>query len=204
MKSIIKVCAALLFFISCSKGNNNSLPIQNIFSYTVTDSSGNKYTFNDTSSLGKSGKYSVQGYNYTTMFPVATILKPNSTDNPSPFFQFIFYDYRGNSTTGANHITFYLPIVDFTAKNAQVTISPYGAGPVDLFFDTTVSIATEYTRAYQTTTAENVWLETIDITTNISDNSGGYVSGSFQINSTILTGKSIIINGTFSHALLTD
>ncbi len=106
---------------------------------------------------------------------------------------------------GANYVIFYLPIVDvFTAKNAQVTISPYGAGPVDLFFDTTTSIVTEYTRAFMPTTAENVWLDSIDMTTNISDNAGGYVSGSFQINCTILTGKTIIVNGTFSNALLTD
>ena len=186
----------LLILLSCSKGNSGSnnpvTAIPNTFTYTVTDTLGQHSNFSDTSILIDNGT----GLNYTVdgagQYPAAYIEQPNTNNNLSSLIKFTFYDIRTLSSGKINQITFYLPFYqsDFSRQNE------YGNSPLVMTLNNS-----EYSANVDYVNGNQIGLNAIHITTKITDSTGGFLSGTFNIVATTLTNKSISATGTFSHVL---
>ena len=194
-KNILIPFCYISFFIllSCSKSDHQTKPpaaILNTFTYTFTDTVGANFTFSDTVIYNPDSNkyYFTNSPGAFPTDPVAYILPPDTGNYNMRKFQ--FYDTKSMIR---NYVTFYLPYF-------QSTLS----GTTDLPNSTLV---VQLDRRFYTLTPKppiplagiNVYLASCSTSTNISDSTGGFVSGSFNISATTVDSGKIKISGQFSN-----
>jgi hypothetical protein len=179
---------------STEKSNVSTNPVfYNSFTYTITDTTGTKYSFADTTtySLGPGGDtaFFVNGHSLSgQVFPAAYISQPNTPNNQNGNLRFIFYD-NDNGAGLLNQVTFYLPYYQYNLKRDSL----FGNTPLIIILN-----GSTYDADHQYDTRS---LYSINIATNITDSSAGFVSGTFNISALNSTNKSIQVAGGFNHVL---
>ena len=181
------------FFIllSCSKSDHQTKPpaILNTFTYTLTDTVGANFTFSDTVIFNPDSNkyYYTNSPTENPANPVADILPPDTGYYNMRKFQ--FYDTK---SMDRNYVTFYLPY--FQSTFSGTTDLPNAALVVQLN-----RIFYNLTPRPPTYLSIDVYLASCSISTNISDSTDGFVSGSFNISATTVDSGKIKISGQFSH-----
>jgi hypothetical protein len=221
----ITICSLFTFF-SCSKSNSNSnnnnngdttkAAFFNSFTYTVTDTLGVAHTFSDTTDFSVCFVY---GYGDTTFYingvsesmypaniqhgpenPAAHISQPNSNLNMgNNYLKFAFYDVASQKARNFNQLTLYLPYYQYSISSSyEFADSLFGYTPIDLILNDVEYMAKSSVLAIS---SNPFVLDSISIKTNITDSTGGFVSGSFNIYAVTLDSKPISVTGSFVHVL---
>ena len=185
-------CISFFILLSCSKSGQHTKPaatIYNTFTYTLTFLAGASYTFSDSVIFNPdSNKYYFT--NSPTEYPtgpVAYILPPDT--GYYNMREFRFYDYK---SMDRNYVMFYLPY--FQSGLSGNTDLPNSSLIVQLnriFYN----LAT--TPPYPL--GIDMYLATYSASTIISDSTGGFVSGSFNISATTIDSVKMKISGQFSN-----
>ncbi len=191
--ALIPFCHISFFILlSCSKSDHQTKPpaaILNTFTYTFTDTVGANFTFSDTVIFNPDSNkyfYTNSPGAYPTN-PVAYILPPDTGNYNMRKFQ--FYDAM---SMDRNYVTFYLPY--FQSTMSGTTDLPNSSLTVQL--NRIFYILTPRPPTYLPI---NVYLASCSTSTTISDSSGGFVSGSFNISATTVDSGKIKISGQFSN-----
>jgi hypothetical protein len=188
----ISFCYMSLFIlVSCSKtdhtANPSSTPILNSFTYTITDTTGISHTFSNSAKLNPDGTYDyIVNGKVTVVDPVAFIWQPYPDNNNR--LQFFFSDSSSN-----NSLFFSLPWF-------QAAVS----GTSDNFLITPLLLVWKGVYYYAVQSQPpGVFLASFMYSTNISDSTGGYLTGSFNISATTIDSGKIRVNGKFSNMTTT-
>jgi hypothetical protein len=217
----ITICLLFTFF-SCSKSNSNSnnnnsgdttkAAFFNSFTYTVTDTLGVAHTFSDTTDYSVNLTYAGDTTFYINGVsesiypaniaagpenPAAHIAQPNSNLNVgNNNLKFVFNDLPSQIAGNSNNLIFYLPYYQCSFA------SSFKSG--GSLFDTTFELSFNDVGYYPRNVVPNdspSSLDSISIKTYITDSTGGFVSGSFNITCVTLNSKSMSITGSFVHVL---
>ena len=202
--STVYIINLILILFGCSKSNTNhnnnigNSVFGNSFTYTVTDTSGVKRTFSDTTML------LINNVNGDTTYLIngveeggtaAYILQWNTTAGNS--IKFFFNDIRSSGLTEVNQLILYLPYYQ-----NNITINN-GIGNSQFIMLLNNNPSTEYVYLLNDGYFEpdfiNIDIDKADIVTNITDSSGGYISGSFNISAITHSTKQILVTGSFNH-----
>jgi hypothetical protein len=191
----ISFCYISLFIlVSCSKSDHttdsSSAPILNTFTYTIIDTTGNNHTYSDTAKLNPDGTYNyIINGKVTVVAPVAFIWQPYPDNNNR--LQFFFNDSSSN-----NSLFFSLP---YFQASLSGTTNNFLISPILLVWKGV------YYNAIQPPggNAGGVYLASFMYSTNISDSTGGYVTGSFNILATTIDSGKIQVIGKFSNMTTT-
>jgi hypothetical protein len=190
----IPFCYISFFIVlGCSKSDHQTKPpaaILNTFTYTVTDTLGASFTFSDTVIYNPdSNKYFFT--NSPLAFPtgpVAYILPPDTGN-----YNMHKFNFDDEKSMFRNYVTFYLPYF-------QSTLS----GTTDL---PNSSLVVQLDRIFYNLAPRppfpleiNAYLASCSTSTNISDSSGGFVSGTFNISAATADSGKIKISGQFLNA----
>src|SRR5450432_565606 len=172
------ICLLLLF--SCSKNSpstsgNTPKPVLESFTYTLTDSTGEKHSFSDTTivSIDKASGNTVYTVNGILQGEVAAYITPPSYNNTRKFY---FDDFRSLAKTQVNELVFYLP---FYTDNLSASTSLQNSK-----FIIALTNPPEYNYDYNSTGEyfedgfNNVKINLLEVKTEISDSTGGYITGS--------------------------
>jgi len=190
-------CTLLFRLLSCSKSDHATNPssnyILNTFTYTITDTTGVDHTYSDTAKLNPDGTY------YFEMNGKFYLAEPNAFIwQPFPDrinrFQFYFV-YPSVKIPGSfNTLIFSLPY--FQASLAGTNIDSL-VPPVSWNWEGVSYYVAQPQPQYGV--IEVVYLAGVKFGTNISDSTGGYVTGSFNISATTVDSCKIQVAGKFSN-----
>lgn len=162
----------LFILLSCSKSDQAKPPILNAFTFTQTDTTGIDHVYSDTAKLNPDGTYDyVINGKVTVVQPVAFIWQPELNDINK--FQFYFISANSFGT-----LTLFFSMPYFQASRSGTN----GMYPESLISLPGVADLAHYT-----------------ISTNISDSTDGYVTGSFDISATTLDSGRTRITGIFKN-----
>jgi hypothetical protein len=182
-------CYLVFIFARCSKTETKSQPpsvILNAFTYTVTDTMVRNYTVADTATFNTdSNKYYING---NDGFPVTAISPPDASNNQ--FLNFYFDDYL---SSGRYQVHFSLPFFQGSWSGTNSVLNP----PIELELG---RVSYELIQPLSYPVPDFVYLSSCSFSTTISDSTGGFVSGNFQISATTVNSGTILISGKFSHA----
>jgi hypothetical protein len=184
---------SLFILLSCSKSDHTtnppppSTPFLNTFTYILTDTTGINHTYSDTSRLNPDSSYVYLIGGVGT--PAAFIWNPYRDSNLRR--QFFFSDPK---SYGMNTLFFSLPY--FQASLSGTAID-FLISPVSLIWEGV------YYKAVQPQSPGVdpglVCLASFTYSTNISDSTSGFVTGSFNISATTIDSGKIQITGKFSN-----
>ena len=202
-----KVCPLIvhsilvLLLLSCSKStttsnSNASRSAFESFTYTITDSTGDKRTFSDTTKMfvdSVSGNilYMING---VPQGEIAAYISPPTYSNTRKFY---FDDFRSLAKTQVNKLIFYLPWYEDNLSantgllNSQLIIALTDA-PENLYDYTS-------TGNYFDDGFINVKIDITEVKTEITDSTGGFVTGTFNISALTESKKPILVTGLFNH-----
>jgi hypothetical protein len=197
--STVFIIISILTFFSCSKNstsnNNNTIDtvFGNSYTYTVTDTLGMKHTFSDTTmllinSIHGDTTYVVNGDGQ--IGPAAFISLLNTTSNNKIKFTF-------DALSELNQLIFYLP---YYQTNLSIT-NGIGDSPFILSINTWPLSTSVYLANvdYFDMDFINLYLRTVNISTNITDSTEGFISGSFNISAITQSSTPIFAIGSFNH-----
>jgi hypothetical protein len=188
-------CISFFILLSCSKSDHTTSPppppparILNAVTYTVTDTTGINHTYSDTAMLYRDGyPGNINGVRYPVVIPVAFIYPPDN-NHQLPFF------FLGSEPGGDNSISFSLPYFQATLSG---TTNNFPASPLGLEWE---GVHYEHVQPQPPGwDPGTVYLASFTTSTNISDSTGGYVTGSFNISATTIDSGKIQVTGKFSN-----
>ena len=183
---------SFVILVSCSKTNHNSpAPILNAFTFTFTDTSGIDHFFADTIVLNQdaSKRYTYFNGRWDVPFvPVVYIERPDP-DSSLPF--------KFHFNIGQSPATLFFSLPHFqTSFSGTNNISPV---PLFLHWYPS-SYDVEPPDPYGRVFPGQVYLAGFTINTSISDSTGGFLSGSFNISASTVGSGKIKIVGKFSNS----
>jgi hypothetical protein len=195
----ISFCYISLFILlSCSKKSDHTTDpfagaILNIITYTITDTTGIDHTYSDTAELNPDGTYSwlIDG-KYLMAQPIAYIWQP--FPNNINRLEFFFLNQINDVSESRNILSFALPYfqASLSGTNKDSLPPPFGLNWKGIHY------AVGQTQ-FLNGVVENVYLAYCTYSTNISDSSGGYVTGSFNFSGTTVDSGKMKITGKFSN-----
>jgi ABC-type Fe3+-hydroxamate transport system substrate-binding protein len=191
----------LLLLFSCSKNStstssNTPKPVLESFTYTVTDSTGEKHSFSDTTivSIDKASGNTVYTVNGTLQGEVAAYITPSGYNNTRKFY---FDDFRSLAKTQVNKLVFYLPwytdnlSAGTGLQNAKLIIALPNPPEDNYDYNSTGD--------YFDDGFIDVKINLLEVKTEISDSTGGYITGSFNFTAETESKKPILVMGIFNH-----
>ena len=188
---------SLFILLSCSKSDHTTDPfsgaILNTFTYTLTDTTGINHTYSDTAKLNPDGTYSwLINRKYYITDPVAFIWQPfpDKIDR----LEFYFLNPSDKVPGSSNTLIFSLPYfqASVSGTNKDSLVPPFG-----LIWEGVGYGVGQPQHKYGV--IENVYLASCTYSTKISDSTGGYVTGSFNVSATTVDSGKIQITGKFSN-----
>lgn len=203
--SVVFLLCLILTCLSCSKTdtkNNNGVTSNpvfgNSFNYTVTDTAGVQHIFSDTtillinSATGDTA-FSINGNIQSRT--AAYIEQSNTTTDHT--IKFSFNDIRTSHLTELNQLTLYLPYYQ-----NNITIN-HGIGNAQFILLLNHEPSNEYAYllnlSYFQPDFTNIYINKGTISTNVTDSTSEYISGTFDISATTQADHPILITGAFSH-----
>ena len=194
----ISFCYISFFILlSCSKSDHAPDPfagaILNIITYTITDTTGIDHTFSDTAKLNPNGTYDwlING-KYLIAQPIAFIWQP--FPNNINRLEFFFLNPINDASESRNTLSFSLPYfqASLSGTNKDSLPPPFGLDWKGIHYS-----VGQTQIVYGV--VEDVYLAYCTYSTNISDSSGGYVTGSFNFSGTTVDSGKMKITGKFSN-----
>jgi len=193
---------SLFILLSCSKSDQSkpkSNYILNTFTYTFTDTTGINHTFPDSSWQNPDdGQYYLDpGQTIHPSGPVAFLSSLVPDTNVEREFNFHSSNKALlNVYDTTTSLVFYLPYFQASLSNSN----NFRVNSLVLELKSTHSDV--YYVATPTSSnlgVGTVYLASFTISTNISDSSGGYLTGSFHISATTVDSGKLAIAGKFAH-----
>jgi hypothetical protein len=182
---------SLFILLSCSKSDTSnpfSGAILNSFTYTVTDTTGINHMYSDTAKLNPNGTYSwlINGM-YLIEQPFAYIWQIDPGNKNPLAFEFV--DAKSH---GENVLHFSLP---YFQASLSGTTNDFPVSPIFLRLE-----GIDYHLAPpEPPGGSQAYLAVFMVSTNISDSTAGYVTGSLNFSARTKDSGKIQINGKFSN-----